>query len=298
MISPIPPILRAIHLIFSNQDPVKLVAQDKKFHQEAQGAIANYGAATANSAIDGKGFNPLKAMNNERKEGLETTESAVHKGAVENTGEGMGNPELDLKGAREKALSGGVKENLPGKHAGKTDEAVQAGKNHFNPDDAARTTKNTGDVDSAEDRLKTVETTEKNREAQLKAAEAKADADPSRANRRALKTAEGRVEKAHGKVEAAEENLGEAEARKEVGGRNNHGGAQGDAGDTGDSARNRLGENLEEPKESRPRARPTRSCARVPSPRSRQRMPRGTSSCRSRRATSRRSNRSTTRSRR
>lgn len=248
MISPIPPILRAIHLIFSNQDPVKLVAQDKKFHQEAQGAIANYGAATANSAIDGKGFNPIKAMNNERKEGMETTESAMHKGAVENTGEGMGSPELDLKGAREKALSGGVKENLPGKHAGKTDEAVKAGKNHFNPDDAARTTKNKGDVDSAEDRLKTVEATEKNREAQLKAAEAKAEADPSRANRRALKTAEGRVDKAHDKVEAAEENLGEAEARKEVGGRNNHGGAQGNAGDTGNSARNRLGENLEEPK--------------------------------------------------
>ena len=248
MISPIPPILRAIHLIFSNQDPVKLVAQDKKFHQEAQGAIANYGAATANSAIDGKGFNPLKAMNNERKEGMETAESAMHKGAVENTGEGMGNPEMDLKGAREKALSGGVKENLPGKHAGKTDEAVQAGKNHFNPDDNARTAKNTDDVDKGEDRLKTVEATEKRREDQLKAAEQKAEDDPSRANRRALKTAENRVEQAHGKVEAAEQNLGNAEARKEVGGRNNKGGAQGNVGDTGNSTRNRAMENAEEPK--------------------------------------------------
>ena len=96
MISPIPPILRAIHLIFSNQDPVKLVAQDKKFHQEAQGAIASYAAATANSAIDGKGANPLKAMNHERKEGMEAAKTSMHEGAVENTAEGMGSPEMDL----------------------------------------------------------------------------------------------------------------------------------------------------------------------------------------------------------
>lgn len=55
ILSIFPPIFRAIHLIVSNDDPFRLMAQEKLFHEETQNALANYGAMGANKMISGHG---------------------------------------------------------------------------------------------------------------------------------------------------------------------------------------------------------------------------------------------------
>ncbi|MCA9540961.1 MAG: hypothetical protein KC620_18805, partial [Myxococcales bacterium] len=51
LISPIPPILRAIHIITSNDDPIQLVQQEQQYHQQMQGAIANYTSAGITAGV-------------------------------------------------------------------------------------------------------------------------------------------------------------------------------------------------------------------------------------------------------
>ena len=51
LISPIPPIFRAIHIVISNDDPIRLVEQERTYHQEIQGALANYGSAAMDRRI-------------------------------------------------------------------------------------------------------------------------------------------------------------------------------------------------------------------------------------------------------
>ncbi len=51
-ISIIPPIFRAIHIVISNDDPIRLVNQEQAYHSEIQGAIANYGSAAIDRGID------------------------------------------------------------------------------------------------------------------------------------------------------------------------------------------------------------------------------------------------------
>ncbi|MBV8759884.1 MAG: DUF4157 domain-containing protein, partial [Deltaproteobacteria bacterium] len=248
LISPISPLLRAIHLIFSNQDPIKLVEEDKKFHEQAQGAMANYAAATANSAIDSKGksFNPVNKMLGEMHEGADAAKESMHKGAVKEVGEDMQMPEMELKGAKDKAMAGGVKENLPGNHADKAADANKIGKDYFNPDERAKPLEDK--VAKEEDRVKTTEDTAHRREAELDKAKEKLADDNNRPNRRAVQLAERRLEKAEGKVAAAEAAKEDAEGHLAVGGRNNAGGAQGNVGDTSNGARGRLNENGEEKK--------------------------------------------------
>ena len=62
LLSPIIPIFQALHLIFSNQDPLKLAQEEDAYHQSAQTAIANYGAMRTNQAIQQHGLRLPKAV--------------------------------------------------------------------------------------------------------------------------------------------------------------------------------------------------------------------------------------------
>lgn len=76
LISPIPPILRAIHILVSDQDPLLLAQQEQQYHGELQGAIASYGAASVSAAMDGK-RNPIGQMTQGAATGFQTTRGAV-----------------------------------------------------------------------------------------------------------------------------------------------------------------------------------------------------------------------------
>jgi hypothetical protein len=52
ILSPIPPILRLVHALTSNDDPINLIESEKKFNDEAKGAIANYAAGSINNRIN------------------------------------------------------------------------------------------------------------------------------------------------------------------------------------------------------------------------------------------------------
>jgi hypothetical protein len=51
LLSPIIPVFRAMHQIFSDQDPIKLADQENEYHDSVTTALANYGAAKANEGI-------------------------------------------------------------------------------------------------------------------------------------------------------------------------------------------------------------------------------------------------------
>jgi len=59
LLSPIVPILKAVHLIVSNDDPVKLAAEEDKYHETAQYAIATYGNSKISQKIEQHGIKPL-----------------------------------------------------------------------------------------------------------------------------------------------------------------------------------------------------------------------------------------------
>ncbi|MEZ4367620.1 MAG: hypothetical protein R2939_15290 [Kofleriaceae bacterium] len=79
VLSPVAPLLRAIHIIFSSQDPIKLVAEEEQYHDEMQGAIANFANASVERAMDGNGWNPVAEM----KEGIADGVGTVRSGATD-----------------------------------------------------------------------------------------------------------------------------------------------------------------------------------------------------------------------
>ena len=88
LISPVPAVLRAIHIVTSDQDPIRLMAQEEKFHADAAGAMANYGNAMADRGIARhqarnqpasqrpRGMNPLRQFTEGIGDGVKSARSA------------------------------------------------------------------------------------------------------------------------------------------------------------------------------------------------------------------------------
>lgn len=77
LISPIPPVLRAVHILVSDDDPLALAYQEQTYHTELQGAIANYGSAAMDRAIAGQGANPLRQFSDGISGGAGAARSAA-----------------------------------------------------------------------------------------------------------------------------------------------------------------------------------------------------------------------------
>lgn len=79
LISPIPPVLRAIHILVSDQDPLALMQQEDQFHGEMQTFIGSYGAAAVNQGIKtgGGSFNPIANQTSSISSSASATSRAV-----------------------------------------------------------------------------------------------------------------------------------------------------------------------------------------------------------------------------
>ncbi|MCX5746380.1 MAG: DUF4157 domain-containing protein, partial [Proteobacteria bacterium] len=220
-LSPIPPILRAIHIMFTSNDPITLVQQERTFHREAQGAIANYAASRLNTAA-ARAENPSApdrgfygGLQHEIGEGATTVRTSMGAGSSANTAAGLGTSDAELRNARTEAVAGGD-----------TRGARRAGAAHFDP--GARATANQHATEGAEERRDDTRTRRDQRQTTADAANADAAADPSRRNRRTAARANDKLETATQRLEHAEQGVEMAEARADLGGRNASAGNSGD----------------------------------------------------------------------
>lgn len=225
-LSPIPPILRAIHIIFSSQDPIKLVAEEQKFHKEAQGAISNYtssrlsNAQRVNEGGSSRGF--YAGLQNEIHEGATTARTSMNSGSTGRTEEALGTSNPELQNARTEAVVGGDTRN-----------AQRAGANYFNPD--SRSTVNTERREGAETELEGREHRRDKQQTSVDRAIETRDANNTRANRRSLALKGQRLDKAEARVAESETRVENAEMQQDIGGRNGMTGA-GNSGDVGPAA--------------------------------------------------------------
>lgn len=266
LLSPIPPVLRAIHLIFSDNDPIKLVGAEKKYHEDVQGALATYGSAKMSNALSAKGSKTLGiaadpnapksvygkggSIQSEMKEGFGAYKDAMG-GNVAPT------PANFAKGTENTKQALGIPDNVTG---GKTGNAKDIGASYFNPE--GRATANAAATDAAEKKVdkaeKQLDVDKKNQayvEGRADKAQQRLDANPTEKNFKAASNAAATAEKHEAKVEASEASVKSAEQtaklaehRQEiVQGRQGAEGIGGSAGDAGDSARKQAIENHDAP---------------------------------------------------
>ena len=227
-LSPIPPLLRAMHIIFTSNDPIKLVAEEATFHEEAKGAIANYAAARMNHSFDNRmaqAANPSAApkpfsfyggLRHEVGEGATTVGQSMGRGSSANTAQALGTSSAELKNARTEAAYGA------------TGRARQLGADYFNPD--ARAAVNQAGLDQAKETVETRTGEQANRQTRADQRTAAAEANPSGLNQRRAAKADAQLETANNRLETANHNEHMAEARNEIGGRNASAGNMGDVG--------------------------------------------------------------------
>ncbi|HEY4059931.1 MAG TPA: DUF4157 domain-containing protein [Kofleriaceae bacterium] len=100
-LSPLPPVFRALHIIFSQQDPAALAFEEEKFHTEAQGAIANYtGNRLNNRALPASERRSLtSSMGHEMTEGASSARNQVRPGAQDNVRAGIGSTQAEMSGS-------------------------------------------------------------------------------------------------------------------------------------------------------------------------------------------------------
>jgi hypothetical protein len=103
ILSPFPAIFHALHQIFSSDDPIKLVGDEKGYHERVQGAIATFAAGRANSALEARGSKTLGleasgkpdkgffgSAWHETKAGASTAKDAFSSGGVARTASALG----------------------------------------------------------------------------------------------------------------------------------------------------------------------------------------------------------------
>lgn len=238
VISPIPPILRAIHLIFSDNDPIKLVEAEKDYHEQAQGALAAYGSAKLNNVAAGKGLraSARSAQIGEMKEGIEHYQSAMGGGTAptpENFRAGVHNTE--------QAMGMGSGDNRSGQ---------QIGRDYFNPE--SRAGANEASLDKQEKKLSQAEKDHAYTEKRADRAMERLDADPTEKNFKAAARAAETAERHEGIVHHQHHQVELAEWRTQIPtGQMGGGNVAGSAGDAADLARGRAIENAREPGEER-----------------------------------------------
>jgi hypothetical protein len=194
LLSPIPPILRAIHLIFSDNDPVKLVGAEGEYHTQVQSALATYGSARMQNATDGKTGGVMRNQVSEMGEGLETYRGAMGGGLMptrgnfaagtDNTRQALGMSDARLRVAQTQAVVGND-----------TRGAQQIGSDYFNPQ--ARASIN---ADSLAEERKKLARNEHNAEVADAAADRRVeirDRNPTMRNVRSAETSAANAEHHH-----------------------------------------------------------------------------------------------------
>nr|MBA3539248.1 hypothetical protein [Deltaproteobacteria bacterium] len=216
LISPIPPLLRAIHIIFSSNDPIRLAAQESTYHSEIQGAIANYGNAAVDRAISGRGGNPIAQFREGIAGGVSTYRGAMGGNLAPtrtNFNAGTANTAAAL---------------------GPSATPAAAGRSYFDPN--ARTATNSAALDRSRERLGETEGRQQGRQQTVEELRAAAAADPSRQNRRALDRAEGKLTEANTRVATAQSGVATAESRVDIPSGNQAGAPGGEVGNSTEGA--------------------------------------------------------------
>jgi hypothetical protein len=196
LISPIPPILRAIHIIFSNQDPIHLAQEEQTYHGEIQGAMANYASAMIDNKLAGGNGNPLAQFSGTIKDGAGQYRSALGGGVVPtpaNVKAGVANTDRAL----------GLPEN-----------PAAAGKSYFTPE--GRTAPNQAQVDKDQHSLDESQGRRDQRQAAADEANQRAADDPSRRNRRAAGRADAKLDEANQRVDARQRALDSSQQGQQV----------------------------------------------------------------------------------
>jgi hypothetical protein len=226
LIAPIPPVLRAIHLIFSDNDPIRLVGDEKAYHESVQSAIATYSSNRASAALAAhttgqpqRGF--IAGTVHEIGEGAATTRSATSAGAVANTAEAMGQT--------------------------RTGNPQQQGRNYFNPDGNHAIAE--AQQAKAEKKLDAAQANSTAQEHRADRAQARLDANPTQRNFEASASASATAERLEGVVQHPEHQVGLAETRAEMTNVHNPDNVGGSTGDAADAARGRATENYRQPGE-------------------------------------------------
>ncbi|MEZ4367618.1 MAG: hypothetical protein R2939_15280 [Kofleriaceae bacterium] len=184
LLSPIPPLLRAMHVIFSSQDPIKLVAQETAYHDEMQDAIQTWSAAGLAAGIE-RMQAPAPAAGR-------STEVAPKASAVDRVSEFVG-----IKGGMEEIAIGGqglASFQPVAMPDPKTADAMSA--DYF---DTGRKPADATDVQRADDRVRRGDRDARDADRQLAFRERVNAANPSAKNGARLEQAQGAVASAAAK---------------------------------------------------------------------------------------------------
>lgn len=251
IISPIPAAFRALHIVTSDDDPVKLVDQEQQYHSELQGAIANYSSAAFMGARDArttakqqgvsgkaltgatlKGLNPFKPMFGGLKAGAASTKDAV--GDMRTNPAGVRNAKM-----REAlGMQGKSKQQL-------RDDGKTYGKEHFNSTQKNRLEGNTDQLKAERDaEIKKHDAEIKKLEQKITERKALMKSKPKKYHhhKKKLTKLEARLADQQGLVDQVKQTYAHREnhqagLRSRWGGRGAKGDVQGEAGAALDSAR-------------------------------------------------------------
>ncbi|ACY15565.1 eCIS core domain-containing protein [Haliangium ochraceum] len=220
LISPIPPVLRAIHILVSDQDPLQLAQQEQTYHGELQGAIASYSAAGAMSAIEGKGFNPVGNMVGGVADGAGVARSAYGDARAGNTAV---NRAFGFEGGDTQGMRGAGQNN---------------GERYFDVSGQQRTRLQ----ENTESEQRLLGSRQDNAQEHRRAADeahqrARDNADGGRRVRREAELAERRAVKREQRVEQSEGRVADAKNQQELQSGMQAGGPGGEVGNTTENAR-------------------------------------------------------------